>query len=128
VKLTTNIWCGALGFSTSCAFVFGIALGQSQLKTSAPDPEHETIELENENVRVVRVKIPPHGKSIMHPHPKRVVIPLSVQRSRSVTSEGKVTERSRVPGQVSWAEANTHMTQNLSDMPIETLMVEIKDR
>jgi hypothetical protein len=57
-----------------------------------------------------------------------VVIPLSVQHSRATTSEGKQTERQRKPGQVFWAEADTHMTENLSDVPIETVIVEVKPR
>jgi hypothetical protein len=49
-----------------------------------------------------------------------------VQHSRTTTSTGIVNERKRQPGQVFWGDANVHMTENLSDIAIETLMVEIK--
>jgi hypothetical protein len=49
----------------------------------------------------------------MHPHPDRVMIPLSGQRSRATTSTGIVEERDRKPGQVFWGAANIHMTENL---------------
>jgi beta-alanine degradation protein BauB len=107
------------------AFAGGLQVGRAQTSSQPPDPT-ETIELENAQVRVLRVRISPHSKSQMHAHPNRVVVPLSVQRSRATTSDGAVDERSRTPGQVFWASANTHMTENLSDQPLETLMVEIK--
>jgi quercetin dioxygenase-like cupin family protein len=96
------------------------------LQTASRDPEHETVELENEQVRVLRVRIPPGGKSVMHSHPNRVVIPLTVQRSRATTSTGSVDERDRRPGQVFWGAANTHMTENLSGEMLESLIIEIK--
>src|SRR3954447_13671832 len=95
-------------------------------KTVSPDPEHETVELENDQVRVLRVRIPPKSKSVMHPHPNRVVIPLTLQRSRATTATGSVEERSRKPGEVFWGTANIHMTENLSNEPLETLIIEIK--
>ena len=33
------------------------------------DPEHYRVELENEKVRVLRVRYGPHEKSVMHGHP-----------------------------------------------------------
>ena len=64
----------------------------------------------------------------MHPHANRVVIPMSVQHSRATTSDGKVSERQRKPGQVFWADADVHMTENVSDIPIETIIAEIKKK
>jgi len=110
-----------------CAVVLLFAGAEAQT-SAAPDPEHETVELENEQVRVIRVRIPPHSKSPMHAHPNRVVIPLSVQRSRATTSDGQVDERTRRPGQVFWGKANSHMTENLSDDALETIIVEIKGK
>ena len=92
----------------------------------SPDPPHETIEFENAKVRVLRVRIAPKDKSELHPHPDRVVIPLTNQRSRATTSTGSVDERDRKPGQVFWGSANIHMTENLSDQPSESLIIEIK--
>lgn len=115
---------GAIASAVLCLSYPSIS-GQVNVASTAPDPT-EAVELENVQVRVLRVRIPPHSKSQMHSHPNRVVIPLSVQRSRAVTSDGVVEERSRRPGQVFWAKANTHLTENLSDQMQETLIVEIK--
>ena len=114
-------------FFACYAVVFLFAPAEAQT-SAAPDPEHETVELENEQVRVIRIRIPPHSKSPMHAHSNRVVIPLTMQRSKATTSEGQIDERSRRPGQVFWANANMHMTENLSDNPLETIIVEIKVR
>lgn len=101
-----------------------LAIGSPQ--SVSPDPEHETIEFENAKVRVIRAKIGPRQKTELHPHLDRITIPLNVQHSRATTSTGVVDERYRKPGQFFWGAANTHMTENLSDQPIETLMIEIK--
>ena len=108
----------------TCSFLL---VAQSDIKKNiSPDPEHEIVELDNHQVRVLRVRIPPNGKSVMHPHPDRVTIPLTVQHSRATTSTGAVQERYRKPGQVFWGAANVHMTENLSHEPLETLIIEIK--
>jgi beta-alanine degradation protein BauB len=100
---------------------------QAELQKSiSPDPDYETIELENDQVRVLRARMPPHSKSIMHAHPDRVTVPLTVQHSRATSSTGIVQERSRKPGQVFWGAANTQMVENLSDERLETLIIEIK--
>ena len=133
MRRINNIFTGRLSsfaFCTvfaCCAVVFLFIAAEAQT-SAAPDPEHETVELENEQVRVIRVRIAPHSKSPMHAHSNRVVIPLTMQRSKATTSEGQVDERTRRPGQVFWANANRHMTENLSDDPLETIIVEIKVR
>src|SRR3954447_24862416 len=127
MKTKTSYWLAVpvlIGF----AVPFGWVAAQDQRRSVAPDPNHETVELDNDHVRVIRVKLPPHTKSRMHPHPNRVVIPLTLQRSRVTTAEGKIDERSRQPGQVFWGNANSHMTENLSDDPLETLIVEVQDQ
>src|SRR5690349_6386024 len=105
IRMKIGRWLGA-AVLTCCTARYAVMLAQTP-KSVSPDPAHETIELENEQVRVIRVKLPPHTKSPMHPHPNRVVIPLTVQRSRATTSEGAVDERSRQPGQVFWGKANS---------------------
>src|SRR5947209_13394623 len=113
-------------FALLCAL--HLAAQTTTPQNASPDPEHETIEFENGQVRVLRVRIPPRGKSVMHSHPNRVTVPLTVQHSRATTSTGTVEERDRKPGQVFWAAGNTHMTENLSDELLETLIVEIKSQ
>jgi hypothetical protein len=76
--------------------------------SAAPDPT-ESVVLENEFVRVLRVKIGGRQKSPAHAHPDRVLVSLS--------------EPNR--GQVVWAPASVQANENLL---VETVVVELKRR
>jgi hypothetical protein len=91
----------------------------------SPDPSHEMVVLENSRTQVLRAHIPPMAQSRLHPHPNRIVIPLNEQRSRSTTDQGKTDERNRQRGQVFWAAANVHKTENLRNFPIDTVIVDL---
>ncbi|MFN2500252.1 MAG: hypothetical protein ABR557_14310, partial [Pyrinomonadaceae bacterium] len=45
------------------------------------DPKHYSVEFENAQVRVLRIKYGPHEKSVMHWHPAGVVILLSAMNT-----------------------------------------------
>ena len=38
------------------------------------DPKHYKVEVENDQVRVLRIKYGPHEKSVMHGHPSTVAV------------------------------------------------------
>ena len=44
----------------------------------AVDPRHYTVELENERVRVLRIKYGPREKSVMHSHPAIIAVFVTV--------------------------------------------------
>jgi hypothetical protein len=91
----------------------------------SPDPS-ETVVLENEFVRVLRVKLGGHQKSSQHAHSERVVVAMSDQHARVVDESGTAMERRATRGQVSWEPADTSTTENLEATPIETVLVEFK--
>ena len=76
--------------------------------SAAPDPS-ETVVLENEFVRVLRVRIEAHHKSSLHARPDRVQVSMSEK-----------------PQRVLWAPANTQVTENLLDTPLDQVIVELK--
>jgi quercetin dioxygenase-like cupin family protein len=91
------------------------------------DPSHYTLEFENPQVRVLRVKIPPHGVAPMHAHPTdRVTVFLTDQNFQTKDSTGKVTTVEHKAGDVAWGTPIEHTEQNLSDQPFEAVAVEIK--
>jgi len=117
-----------LSSSTYEAFIIEIKGAAAKPVTPfspSPDPSHETVELENSRVQVLRANIPPMAQSRLHPHPNRVVIPLNEQRSRATTDLGKTEERERQRGQVFWAARNVHKTENLRNLPIDTVIVDL---
>jgi quercetin dioxygenase-like cupin family protein len=90
------------------------------------DSKHYTVELENEKIRIVRVKYGPHEKSVMHGHPASVVVMLTEGRVRFTYPDGKTEDIDAVPGMVMHHEAFDHLPENLTERPFEAVLVELK--
>jgi len=99
----------------------------SHLDPLKVDPGHYTLEFENPQVRVLRVRIPAHGVTPMHAHATdRVTVFLTDQNFRTKDSTGKVATVEHKAGDVAWGTPVEHSEQNLSDQPFEAVTVEIK--
>jgi len=99
----------------------------SDLDPLKVDPAHYKLEFENPQVRVLRVKIPPHGVAPMHAHATdRVTVFLTDQNFRTKDSTGTVATVAHKAGDVAWGTPIEHTEQNLSDEPFEAVTVEIK--
>jgi uncharacterized RmlC-like cupin family protein len=91
------------------------------------DPGHYTLEFENPQVRLLRVRIPPHGVAPMHEHSTdRVTVYLTDQNFQTKDSTGKVATVEHKAGDVAWGTPIEHSEQNLSSQPFEAVTVEIK--
>ncbi len=91
----------------------------------APKAYH--VEFENDQVRVIRVKMPAHSGVPQHEHAlNRVVVNLSDQDTRMVSSDGKVQESKHKAGDASFSGAVVHKEDNLQDIPFEAIMIELK--
>jgi quercetin dioxygenase-like cupin family protein len=91
------------------------------------DPRHYKLEFENPQVRVLRVKVEPHGVIPMHAHPTdRVTVLLTDENFRTTDPTGKVLIVEHKAGDVAWGTPIEHAEQNLSDEPFEAVTVEIK--
>jgi len=103
----------------------------AQTGTTAPhalqaDPKHYSVELENDKVRVVRIKYGPKEKSVMHSHPAGVVVFVTDQHVRFNLPDGSSQEVKAKAGEAIWMDANTHLPENLTDKPLEVLYIETK--
>jgi quercetin dioxygenase-like cupin family protein len=85
-------------------------------------------EIENNWVRVLRVKRAPHARAPMHQHPASVIVYLTDYHQKVTGADGKVQELSRKAGDVSYIEALKHSEENLSDQPLEAVIVELKSK
>ena len=99
------------------------AMAQDAVKV---DPKHYTVEFENDQVRVLRIRYGPREKSVMHKHPASVAIFLTDSNARFTFPNGRTEERPAKAGQVLEAAAGTHLPENLSDQPFEVIQVELK--
>ncbi len=111
------------------AFVAATLLSTAVLAEDAvtADPGHYTVEFENDRVRVIRIKYGPGEKSVMHTHGPNVSVMLSEGSIRMNLPDGTIEDLSTNVGDAQWADKEEHLPENLSDEPMEVVLVEIKD-
>lgn len=90
------------------------------------DSKHYTVEFENDQVRVLRVKYGAHDKSVMHGHPNGVAVFLTDAHFKFTLPDGKTEEPNAPGGRVMWMAAGEHLPENLSGKAFEAVLVELK--
>ena len=90
------------------------------------DPQHYKVELENERVRVVRVKYGPGEKSVMHSHPETIAVFLTEAHNKFTYPDGRSEDINANAGMVQHMEAFTHLPENTSKTPFEVVLIELK--
>ena len=110
-------------------FVLALAvpsvLAQDPVKV---DSKHYTVEFENSQVRVLRVKYGPHEKSVMHRHPNAVAIFVTDGNGKFTFPNGTSQDFTSKAGETRWNAAGLHLPENTSDQPFEVIVVELKSR
>ena len=101
-----------------------LATAQDPVQAS---PDYKA-EIENNWVRVLRVKRGPHAKAPMHAHPASVIVFLTDYHQRITGADSKSQEVTHKAGDVSYTEAVKHSEENLSDHPLEAVVIELKPR
>lgn len=100
----------------------------SDLDPVKVDPKHYKVELENAQVRVLRVKIGPHEATPMHEHSvNRITVFLTDQELRVTDSQGATKIMNHHAGEAVWASPAIHREENISDKPFEVIAVEVKN-
>lgn len=91
------------------------------------DPNRYKVEIENDQVRVVRARYGPHEKGVMHEHPFNYAVAFLTEAKMQVTSpEGESKSATVEAGTVTWGKASKHIEENLNNKPLEVLVVEFK--
>ena len=89
-------------------------------------PSEFKVEVENDVVRVLRVKRAAHAKSPVHEHPDVVAIYLTDLHAKIHGADGSVQDVTRKRGQASFNPATRHAEENVSDQPMEAIVIELK--
>ena len=90
------------------------------------DPKHYKVEMENDRVRVLRIRYGPHEKSVMH-RPSAQRGGLLERRPFPVhVSDGKTAEGSANAGDVMYFDAVEHLPENLGGQAFEVIAIELK--
>jgi hypothetical protein len=99
----------------------------SKLDPVKIDPKHYSLEFENAQVRVLRVKIAGHGRTPLHEHAvNRVTVFLTDQDFRVTDTTGKVDMVKHKAGDAVWGTPVTHKEENMSGQPFEVIAIELK--
>ena len=92
------------------------------------DSDHYTVELENDDVRVLRIKYGPGEKSVLHGHPVSIGIALTNARVKMHFPDGTSEEMVLNAGAVDLYPAGEHLPENLNDDRFEVVLVELKGK
>tara|TARA_R110000868_G_scaffold1389_9_gene10730 strand:+ start:3341 stop:3739 length:399 start_codon:yes stop_codon:yes gene_type:complete len=92
------------------------------------DPKHYSIEFENDEIRVLRIKYGPGEKSVMHGHARGYVFFVTDYEVAFTIPGGEVIKASGKAGSTMWADAVQHLPENLGNKPMEVVQVEFKTK
>jgi|SRR5271157_1323281 len=92
------------------------------------DPRHCKLEFENSQVRVIRVRVPPHESLPMHGSLlNHVIVYLTDLNARVTSPDGTSRVIARKMGDFSWNGPSQFAVENLDDKPFEAVAVELKN-
>jgi mannose-6-phosphate isomerase-like protein (cupin superfamily) len=90
------------------------------------DGKHFKLEFENDQVRVLRMKLGPHEATpVLEQSRNSVAIFLTDAAARTTDSRGVVASVTHKAGDVSWETPVTQKIENVSDVPLEMVLVEL---
>ena len=92
------------------------------------DSKHYTVEFENDEVRVLRIKYGPGEKSVMHRHPNSVAIFMTDATGKFNFPKGAPQDFNSKAGDVLWNAGTVHLPENTGDQPFEVILVELKSK
>ena len=107
-----------------------IALADHHIPNAiAADPDHYTVEFENDVIRIVRIKYGAGEASSMHSHDANCAIFLVDGDMRMDLPDGSSSVApANDMGVVQCSDADAHLPTNVGDTPVELVLVEMKGR
>ena len=123
MNIACRMVCGSLGAVLLLAFLSHQATPQDPVKVA---PDVYRVLLNNDQVRVLEVRMKPGASSPMHSHPAHVIYGMSEGRVRFTTPNGEPFEAAIKPGETAWHEAELHSVENIGTTEARVLVVEMK--
>jgi hypothetical protein len=93
----------------------------------AVDPAHFKVEIDNNQVRVLRLHLGRGEKTPLYEERlERLLVPLTQAQLRTAGADGARKTATVRPGQVQWLMPGTQADENAGDAPYEAIVVEFK--
>jgi hypothetical protein len=89
----------------------------------ALDPVHFHMVLENDHVKVIRVRLGAHEKSMVMEIPAHVMTCVTDQHVRVHYAHTKPAERAQKAGYTAWVDRDEYGIENLDEKPVEWILV-----
>jgi quercetin dioxygenase-like cupin family protein len=86
----------------------------------------DKVEIDNPWVRVLRVNLAPHAKIALRQHPATLAVFLTDVHEKITAADGAARSLDRKAGEVGFNEANKYSEENMSDQPLEAVIIELK--
>ena len=106
-------------------FLIFLSLLFGRQDAASVNPKIVSVEYENDNIRVLRVKFGARDRLEMHSHPSLIVVALTPNSRRIFLPDGTQNDAQAKSGDVSWREPGTHAVENLGDA-FENIEIEFK--
>lgn len=111
----------------SCLWVCLSATGAMAQDPVQVDPKHYyKVEVDNDQVRVLRFHLGPKETSPMHSHPANVLVALTDGHVKVTGADGKARDIMRKAGEVAYRPPEQHTVENLGDKDYESIAIELK--
>ena len=110
-------------FLTFFCIAAPIAFAQDPVKV---DAKHYTVMLDNDQVRVLKIRYGAKEKSVMHEHPGSVVVFLTNSNVQFTLPDGSKVKGGGKAGDVQFADAGKHLPQNMGAAAMQGVLVELK--
>jgi quercetin dioxygenase-like cupin family protein len=117
---------GASGIALVLFFAAATVKAQDPVKVA---PDHFTVLLDNERVRVLDFHSTAGIKIPLHSHPAFVSYSISgAGKTKFTSADGKVTEQTAKTGQATWHEPETHASEYQGSGSTHVLLIELKGK
>ena len=108
-----------------CISVLSLATARAQDPVKV-DPAHFKVLLNNQQVRIMDVRVKPGEKLPMHSHPNHVIYSFTGGKTKFTLADGKTNTVTFKAGQVVWHDAETHTAENVGKNETHALDIELK--
>ena len=115
-------------FSYTLALFVGVGLMATAVAQDpvSVSPKLYKMILDNDQVRVLDIRMKPGDKSPMHSHPNSVIYALSSGTVRFTGEDGKSNDVKFETGECLWRPAEKHEPQNVGKSEVHVIQIELK--